>query len=322
MTNHPRDLVAVAHQALVFQEAALKQIAVLFNRIAVPGLSTFLTHPNAAILEFSKFGAWLAEIGILFEPDIEKSAVGQDLKNRMRQDINELYKPVGLTLDDFSAAREDEKKAAVLKNKMRELTPTRLAGLIDPFTTISAIQRMTLDLTRLSAIQLRNIHNLDAHAIVPSEFSSLDQDDESTNKHNVVKIVVTALPVPHPDVSWQQIIEYRNDPNSLNRFLDLRNWISDTVHGRFTPLEVEQNLRQVLKRFRKQMEFHRMQAEITILEAFVVAAPDLTRSYAGYPTLPGLCSVQRMKLALLEGESVVEGSEVAFVIKTKSVLDA
>ena len=73
---------------------------------------------------------------------------------------------------------------------------------------------------------------------------------------------------------------------------------------------------------RFEMEFHRMQAEITILEAFVVAAPDLTRSYAGYPTLPGLCSVQRMKLALLEGESASEGSEVAFVIRTKSVLDA
>ena len=319
--NHPRELVAVAHQGLVFQEGALKQIAVLFNRIAVPGLSTFLTHPNATILEFSKFGAWLAEIGILFEPDVGKykSSVGQDFKNRLRHDIDELYKPLGLSAEDLFAARQDKKKAAEIKNKTYALDPTRLAGSVDPWTMFSAIQRMTVNFSRLLATQLRNIENLDAHAIVSSEFSSLDQDDESANKHDVVKIVVTGLPVPAQDVSWQQIIEYRKDPNSLNRFLDLRNWIRDTARGGLTPIEVEQNLRSVIKRFRKQMEFHRMKAEPTILEAFVVAAPDLTRSYAAHS---GLFSVERLKLALLEGESASEGSEVAFVIRTKSLLVA
>lgn len=323
MTDHPRDLVAVAHQALPFQEAALKQIAVLFNRIAVPGLSTFLTDPNVDIPGFTKIGAWLAEIGILFEPDLGKykSSASQDIKNRIRHDMDDLGKPFGVSAEDFYSVREDEKKATELRNKMYALDPTRLSGSVDPRPMINAIQRMTVNITRHLAMQLRNIDNLDAHAVVPREFSSLDQEDESTNKHDVMKIVVTALPVPNQDVSWQQIIEYRNDTNSLNRFLDLRNWISDTARGRFTPVEVEQNLRHVLNRFSKQMKMHRMKEDITILEAFVVAAPDLTKRYAGYLNLPGLCSVEHVKLALLEGESASEGSEAAFVIRTKSLFD-
>jgi hypothetical protein len=42
MTTHPRDLVAVAHQTFMFDEASLKQLAAIFNRIALPGLSAFL----------------------------------------------------------------------------------------------------------------------------------------------------------------------------------------------------------------------------------------------------------------------------------------
>ena len=324
MTNHPRDLVAVAHQAFPFQEAALKQIAVLFNRIAIPGLSIYLSDPNVAIPGFTKFGAELAEMGILFEPDLAKykSSARQDIKNRIRHDMDGLGKPFGITAEDFYSAREDKKKATELRNKVYPLDPTRLSGSVDPRPMISAIQRMTVNLTRHLAMQLRNIDKLDAHAIVPLEFSSLDQEDESTDKHDVMKIVITALPVPKQDVSWEQIIEYRNDPNSLNRFLDLRNWISDTARGRFTPVEVEQNLRHVLNRFSKQMKIHRMKEDVTILEAFVVAAPDLTKRYAGHLNLPGLCSVEHVKLALLEGESASEGSEVAFVIRTKSLFDA
>ncbi|HET9786589.1 MAG TPA: hypothetical protein VFP47_05630, partial [Pyrinomonadaceae bacterium] len=322
MTTHPRDVVAVLHQCLGLDEAALKQVSVLFNRLAFPGLSALKTLPNTHQSMFPEHLRWLAEKEILFEPDTRRSD-DPDFKNRLLKDIDELYKPVGLSAEDLLAARKDKEKATEFKQKASEMGPALMSGSFDPSDIVKAIQRMTVNVTRLQAIQLRNLDNLDAHAIVPSEFSSFHQDDDSINKHEVVRVVVSALPVPDEQVSWQKIIEYRSDPNSLNRFLDLRNWIGDTASGKLTPLEVEEKLEPVLKRFRKQMEFHRMATVTTTFEAFVVTTTDVIRSLFGYGgrTSPkGLCSLEHLKIALLEGESTAKGSVVAYVLKTRSLM--
>ena len=321
MTTHPRDVVAVLHQVLAFDEAALKQVSVLFNRLAFPGLSAFKSLPDTHQAMFPKHLPWLAETGILFEPDIRRSE-NPDFKNRVLQDIDELYKPYGLSAEDLLATRKDREKAIEFREKTSKMDPL-MSGSFDPSGMVNAIQRMTVNMTRLCAIQLRNFDNLDAHAIVPSEFSSFHQDDDSTNKHEVLRIVVNALPVPDEQVSWQEIIEYRSDLNSLNRFLDLRNWIGDTASGKLTPLEVEEKLEPVLKRFRKQMEFHRMAIDTKTFEAFVVTSADVIRnlfSYGGTTSPKALCSLEHLKLALLEGESPSTGSVVAYVVKTRSLM--
>jgi len=319
MTTHPKDVVAVLHQALAFDEGALKQIAVLFSRLAFFGLSNFESLPDTGTKPaFIKHLTWLNETGILFEPELQKSD-DQDFKNRMLHDIEQLFKPVGLSAEDFLAARQDEEKAKEFKIKARHMGPALMSGAFDLAPLFEAIQRMTMNMTRYQAIQLRNFNNLDAHAIVPDEFNSLEQDDEHVIKHDVVRIVIAELPVPDRDVSWEQIFEYRNDPNSLDRFLDLRNWISDTARGKFTLGEVEERLGPVLKRFRKQMELHQLKTATTTLEAFVTTTADVIRSlfvYGANTTFMGLCSLEQRKLALLEGESTAPGSEIAYVLGT------
>lgn len=322
MTTHPRDVVAVAHQTLAFDEMALKQVAALFNRIAYPGLSALRSLPSTHS-QYVQHLIPLAESGILFEPDIQKSD-DQSFKNKLREDIDELYKPCGLNAQDLLAARQDENKALEIQKKTREMTPEAMSSLTDPLAMFRAIQRMTVNVTRLSAIQLRQFNDLDAHAVLPSEFNSFEQADEAPNQHDVLKIFVTALPLPHQDVTWDQIIEYRNDLNSLNRFLDLRSWIMETASGRLTRLEVEERLQPVLRRFRKQMEIHRMKTATTTFEAFVTTTPEVLENlfHYGVGTNPKrLCSLERRKLALLEGELRSEVSEVAFVLGTTFLSD-
>jgi hypothetical protein len=319
MPNHARDVVGAVAPPLALNEAALKQVAVLFDRIALPSLAAVLAVPTPP--QYSKFTehlVWLAEADILFEPVVKPSA-DQNFKDRLFQDIDDLYKPVGVSAEDLLAARKDEKKAIEVKTKTREFGPALASGAADPAAVFMAIQRMIVNTTRRVAIDLRNLDHLDAHAVVSSEFSSFEQDDEHPNKEDVVKIGVAALPLPDPDVSWQQIIEYRNDPNSLNRFIDLRNWIRDTALGKLTPNEVEESLAAVLKRFHKQMEFHRMKTVATAFEAFVTTPSDVLRNLfrdSGSMILNGICSLERRQLGLLEGESLSEGSVVAYVLGT------
>src|SRR5215468_4421206 len=99
MTTHPRDVVAVPDQTLALNEPALKQVAALFNRIAFPGLSKFRSLPETHI-NFAQHLFRLADAGILFEPEIQKSN-DQGFKTRIIQDIDELFKPYGVSGEDL-----------------------------------------------------------------------------------------------------------------------------------------------------------------------------------------------------------------------------
>jgi hypothetical protein len=318
MTTHPRDVVAVPDQSLIFNQPALKQVAVLFNRIALPALSRLPAMPEPHI-ELTEHLIPLADMGILFEPEIQKSD-DAGFKRQTLHDIDELYKPAGLSAEDILASRTDEKKALEVKEKTRAIN-WESNSENDPYAMFRAIKRMVANTTRLAAIQLRNLQNLEALAVLSSEMNPLEEDDERPNSHDVLQILIPGLPLPDKDVSWEQIVEYRSDPNSLNRFLDLRNWINEIAHGRLTSLEADQRLEPVLKRFRKQAEVRQMKTVSTTLEAYVTTSPDCLRNLLSYPRGTRRCYFARRKLVLLEGEALSEVSEVAFVLRTSFLSD-
>lgn len=322
MSTHPRDVIAVAHQTLALDEAALKQVAVLFNRIAYPGLTALRSIPHTQ--QLAPHLLTLADTGIVFEPEIQKSD-DEDFKSRLEEDLGEIFKPYGVSGEEVLASRKDEQKALEFRQKTQAIDPESPPASLDPVAMFSAVQRMTVNMTRLAAVQMRTLNNLDAQAVIPSEFSSFEQEEDQPNKHDVLKIIVPALPLPERHVSWEKIIEYRSDPNSLNRFPDLRNWILDTGRGKLTGPEVEERFHAVLMRFRKQMEIHGMKTVTMMLEAFVTTSPDVIRGLLSYqasraPNL--LCFFEHRKLALLEGEAQSEVSEVGYVLETSFLADS
>jgi hypothetical protein len=318
MTTHPRDVVAVPDGTLAFNEPALKQIAVLFNRIAFPGLSKFRslsdTHTKSP-----EYLLRLADKGILFEPEIQNSD-DQTFKSLMEQDWVQLYKRYSVSAEDLLASRTDEKKASEVMEKTRAISPESISEK-EQYAAVRALKRMAANAPRFAAAQLRNLNNLDAHAVVSSESSPWEQDDEHSNRHDVLQILVNALPLPDKDVSWEQIIEYRSDPNSLNRFLDLRNWIRDIARGKLTPLEAEQRLQPVLTRFHKQTEILPMKTVSRQLNAFVTTSPDVLRNLLSYAGGTKFCFFAHRKLVLLEGEALSDVSEVVFVLESTFLSD-
>jgi len=321
MSTQVTELIAVPHAAFVTDRAALKQLVLMFDRIAMQSLSVLLSDPNVAPPDL----AWLAELGILFELDMEKVANDQDYQKTFEligNDLGEILMPaLGLNVEEIIAARGDEEKLEEVERKWAD-TNTLLAsdvasGSVDPFELLEMAKRMTTNLTRLSASQLRNREHLDAYTVVPSEHSSLDNDDQDTANHDVVKIVLPAFPVPDEDVTWQQILEYRNGPDPQNKFRVVKNWISDVARGSFTPDEAEEKLQHILDQYRRRLELHQIKTTITTLEAFVITTVDVLNGFR--PSEHTLFSLTHRKLALLQGESTSAGSEVAYVIKTKSL---
>ncbi len=329
MTTQSSELVGVAHQAFIFDEVSLKRMVTMFNRIAIPALSLTLTQSDFFSPEFAQNQARLAELGILFEPDVEKlrTSALQDpekILDVIGDDLNELMMPIaGMGMEEMLAAQEDKEKLSEINQRSAEAY-TRLqsevaSGSLDPEKLWELGKRLSVNITRVMTIQLREVENVDAYAVIPDTHSSLDQDDPSPTKHDVVKIVLAALPVPADDVPWEQIIEYRNDPES--QFFDLKNALSEIATGSLTPIKAKEKVTYLLNQYRAHLERHQIKTTTRPLETFVVTTADSLNKLADFgqsDAVQSLFSLEHRKLGLLDGESTAAGSTVAYVTNTSS----
>jgi hypothetical protein len=331
MSTPAEELIAVPHIALISNEAALKQLTTIFNRIALPALSVAL-RPDAAHLvspEFNKNRSMLVDLGILYEPDMKKwkPAAGSDAQKSVLSlfdDANEILRAFGTSVEEMLAARNDKEELKRIREKAALPVEELAAKIPDHQRLMQTERRISVNTTRISAIQARGIENSDAYATIPSGDSSLDEDDQRPNKHDVLKIAVV-VPVPDEQASWQQIIESRNDPDSQGRFFELKAWMSDIARGAIAEAEAQQKLEFLLDQYRRVLQRHEIQINWTKLEAFVVTSADesqrFTQFQKGQSASP-LFSVEHRKLSLLEAESTLPGSIVAFVLQAKSMFSS
>ena len=323
------EVIAVAHVGFTTNEAALKQHAIMFSRIAIHGLGLMLREEHFVNPKFARNRARLAEAGVLFEPDLQKLTTPVDESYKkdasfLMEDANEILKSVGMSIEEMLAARNDKEKAAEIKQRSAQPMSTDPATVSDQQKLIEAERRISVNLTRFFAHQVRQIEGLHAYPTIPSGDNSLDWEDQRPEQHDVMKIGLV-VPVPDEQVSWDDVLEYRKDSDFPNRFFELKEWMSDVGRGSLTRGEVGEKLELLLDRYRKLLETHQMQINWARLEAYVVTTADVLRDLDAFrqdQRASTLFSIEGRKLKLLEGEMTAPGSEVAFVIQGKSMLSS
>lgn len=291
------------------------------------------SNTHFATKEFAQARAELIDAGVLFEPDENLMPPARaETADLLMRDSDQILEPYsGLNTKEFIAARKDEKKLAEIKSQIerrKKISPSEFdpqtffeGGPVDMDKLLDAGKRISTNVTRLLATQLRQAGNLDAYAVVPRKFNSLDHEDDdgSSNRHEVMKIVLTSLPGPSDDVSWKQIVEYRSNPESFSRFQDLKDWMTDTAGGKLTPVEIREKLESLLDQYRRHLGIHQINTVNATLEAFIVTTTNVLRNLATvrWGKAESMFSLQRRKLALLEEESTSEVSVIAFAMQSE-----
>lgn len=324
MTTERKELVAIPDFSCAFDEVALKQLAVMFDRIAILPLS--IVKGTIERPEFTKIRAWLVATGVLFELDISKAASVvrtdyRETREQVMEDSDVFLKPQGTSIAEIQAARSHPEKISEIKERTAQVTPEAISDALDPQKAGEAIQRLTTNLVRVLTIGVRTLENLDAYAVIVGDHSSLYQEDDRSTGHDVLNIAL-GLPVPDEHVPWEQIVEYRHDPESQNQFLMLKNCLSAIASGSLTPVQVEETLEYLLNRYRDQMERHKIHTETKRMEAFIVTTAEVASSLEGFTwttAAQSLFAIRHSKVRLLEGESNTPGSEVAYLIDARSL---
>lgn len=313
-----REFVGVKSPIRFARDPNIKQEALIFNRIAIPKLNVLLAADVESvdwINEISQIASWLVEQRIIFQP--EACPAFQELADVEHERLV-LSRDRILEQLEESERLYNIKKLAVMSAP--PMTDDEFFTVFKPhLTDLARLNEVADDLnTRCISITLRCLNQMDAYPITTSNQYPTTQSD--TNKNDVIYLVLNTLPVPDESVSWEQILEYRSDPDSQSKFLALRYWMSEVARAELTPAEVEEKLEYLIDQYQKHMRLHRMKTNTGTLETVVTAGAEVLGDLVSFKwgkAAQALFSLKKREVALLEGELTAPGKEVAYIVKAR-----
>jgi len=297
-----REFIAVNDYAVLLRTADLKRQALMFDRVAVPFVKQVIDRG-----EYKGFdGAlgeveWLVDKGIVFEPKLQPDV------NRIRdtEEFIRLSQDYNDVIDYLRGLANDPEKA-------RAAWSAPVSPIVDTILTYFGIH------ARFVSLQLRVFDEMDAYPVLSAPIPQASSP--SGKKGDVLHIGLNALPIPDGSTSWEQILEYRCDPDSRSKFLALRNWMSEVARDRLTPVEVEEKLEYLMDQYQQHMKLHRMKTNVGTLETIVITAAEVFGNLLSFKwgtAAKTLFSLKKRELELLEGELTAPGNEIAYIVKAR-----
>ena len=315
----PLELVIEVGSQRIPVERVFKREALMFQRIACPYLgqvvAAFDTIGNIAQPISNQLCAhinYLREQRVIFE-DVS-SADGAELDvlrfDTEFQNLTTIEEPLAQSL---LTAIQNAGLEEILKRQ--DLTVDEMLPHLDNLPSVIGPLFCALQLiVRKLSIQLKVLNGMDAYPIFSEMFPAIPFPQD--RKCEVVDVVIKALPLPDDSVPWEQIIEYRNDPESQSKFLALRIWMSEMARAEITSAEVEEKLEYLIDQYQRHMKLHRIKTNVGRLETVLVAGVNFF-SFKWGEVAQALFSSKRRELSLLQGELTSPGSEVAFIVDAR-----
>ena len=285
----------------------------MFDRIAVLHYNIFAPMLRKgscpSVIHYYDDLDWLLEQGIIFEPNN--------------------VSPNAALLENEEYQRCESRFDEHYKNFSKLPSLLKAEGDVNENEAASAAYSFFLlnyyDVRRM-AMLLREVKHLDAYPIFTMPCGCSPMDSAEVSKNEVVEIALRTLPMPDYSTPWEQIVEYRNDPDSRIKFSRLRKWMSKIAQIKNDPDEIEEEIETLVDDYSEHMRAHKIKTKLDTLKAIVVAETGLFTGgwLTGVGTLPGivgiaatpLYSIKQRQFALTEEELRAPGKEIAYIVKS------
>jgi hypothetical protein len=141
---------------------------------------------------------------------------------------------------------------------------------------------------------------------------------------HVLRVVLNQMPEPSDQTSLEEILQFRQDPESNKRMLDFRRWIHNLVTRGFGELEITEELEWLTQRYEEHMRLHGLRVNTGIVELTITTAAEIAEDLLKIrwgKLSKMLFSATRRKIDLLEAEMNAPGREIAYVVRAQKTFD-
>lgn len=322
-----------------FDTAPLKQQSLLFDSLVIPSLQEIFLNKKRGKLEDRQLDEvnWLVENGIIINPqnlptELSHPAYEKEVEGFIRHSIGVLGTIVGIDpqqlFEESERGEENEQVAGMSLEELEdfarkleqlpEALKKRGVKLSEVPGFINQAQLMMVHQTRMYSIVLREVEGLNAYPVLSTTIPTA-QESPAT-KSEVLRIILNSLPVPDESTPWEQILEFRGDHEAADKFLDLRNWMNEVACAKLAPVEIQEKLEYLISRYRRHLELHRMKVNAGTLETIIVTIGEFLENIAHLKfggAAKTLFSLRHRQIALMEGELLSPGSEIAYVVEAR-----
>ena len=275
----------------------LKRAALMFDQICINQANTSASIDTREQAELD----WLREKGVVFQQEL-KDVIGLS-RHKNGTKVYLLPRPEGF------------KGAGKMTKVMLEGADPALL-IRSPALSAELIREL---LSRLLALEISDFDTVEAVPLLASEramFANVRSVTDAGRREEVIDVVLNSFPEPDDSTSWEQILDFRSDPESRAKFLGLRSWIIDMSHGAFSQHETRDKLEWVLHQYSEHLNLHRIKANTGILRALVVGGAEAIESVLKLKLKNAaelIFSVSARRSSLLEAEANAPGRELAYI---------
>ncbi|WKZ41734.1 MAG: hypothetical protein QY328_06750 [Anaerolineales bacterium] len=246
---------------------------------------------------------WLIEKRIIFDPilshdDFEKlfSIFGQDQLSE--------YQDADNTIKNWKKNRKS--------NRIRELSSYFEAEL-------------RKDAIFLRVLSIGMNKNADYSTVTTLPESDYTLELPNSRKADIVRLVINNLPLPNTSTSWEQIIDFRSDPENQKSLLALRRWISKISRENIPFAEIQEEVKWLVNEFQRHMKFHKMKANTETLEVLVKVPFEIVENLLKLKLskIPEpFFAIKKRQLMLMEAEINAPGKELTYIIKSRETFQS
>jgi hypothetical protein len=156
-----------------------------------------------------------------------------------------------------------------------------------------------------------------------SNFPILQRIDTLNNskivdKNYVIKFILNQMPEPADDISWEQLLDFRNDLDTKAKYYSLVEWINQVSKDNLEPSEFEDKYNHLYHDYLNQFRIHKVKHKGSVIEILVNGAAEFLENALRLKfskITNSFFQLFKDETTLIEGEQNINGRELAYIHK-------
>jgi hypothetical protein len=181
---------------------------------------------------------------------------------------------------------------------------------------IESINKTENEATRIASVFLNRFAAKDKATAILQNNTPVDLPNFKSSK--VLEVILEKLPIPDENVEWQQIVEYRADPDSSAKFTALRVWMQDISSKELSKQEIEERIDHLINEYERHMSFHKLKYQKSAGHILLNAPLEILENLITFKWSSigkAIFSFKEKQFDLMEAELKAPGRELAYISK-------
>lgn len=145
---------------------------------------------------------------------------------------------------------------------------------------------------------------------IPEKKSDLGKE------YKILEVVLKKFPIIDDSVSWEQLIDFKNDSDSKRKFFALRNWMIDISKGNLNSKEISEKFDYLLSEYEAHIKSHNLKTNSGLIKTFSITTAEIIEDLLTFKwskVVKTGFEIFEESSKLTEIESNAPGKEVGYV---------